>query len=109
MSGFWTSVGHWLSSIWSHHPVTWQSWAGLTYLVVVTAALFVVVFGRRPNTIMLAVAGLSALVAAIGAATLQNPFRFWGWTLIGVGLLFRPVRQWWLNHKKKVAAKAAKP
>jgi len=94
----------WLTSVWSHHPTTWQTWAEASYVLVATIALFMVVFGRKLGPVIFLLAGLSALGTGIGAAVAHKSFDFWLWMFIGTVILIEFFKQMRARRKRKAAA-----
>lgn len=108
MEVFVSSIHHWLLSVWSHHPVTWQNWAAFAYVVFATTCLFVVVLGKKLSMKLLTITGLTAVLTGIGAATEQDSFHFWSWLVIGGILLSRPIYNARQRSKAKKAVAKAK-
>ena len=108
MNSFLHSVHTWLLSVWSHHPTTWYGWSNTAYMLTVTIGIVLWMFGRKVGDVFLTVAGLAAVMNAIGAANLGNQFLFWTWVLIAVTMSFRPGFHLYAWLKKRRAAQAAK-
>jgi hypothetical protein len=112
MSGFLHSVHVWLLSVWSHHPVTWQDWAGKTLTVTVLVGLLsVALFSKPPGDVLLTVAGLAAVVVAIGKANAGDAFAFWVQLAVALLLFSRPLwrLRTYLKKRRAQAAKVAPP